>query len=126
CPLLLSPGHARRRTRSRRIQERRSHRQAAQKRSREAATDQGRSYRIRRICFIGPRRALQTGAPFVCTADRLEVAALMNALKTAVLLGLLSAILLVGGQAIAGRQGLYMGLTLAVVMNFASYFFSDK
>ena len=50
----------------------------------------------------------------------------MNALKTAVLLGLLSAILLVGGQAIAGRQGLYMGLTLAVVMNFASYFFSDK
>ncbi len=50
----------------------------------------------------------------------------MNALKTAVLLGLLSAILLVGGSAIAGRQGLYMGLILAVVMNFASYFFSDK
>jgi heat shock protein HtpX len=50
----------------------------------------------------------------------------MNALKTAVLLGLLSAILLVGGSAIAGRRGLYMGLVLAVVMNFASYFFSDK
>ena len=50
----------------------------------------------------------------------------MNALKTAVLLGLLSAILLIGGQAIAGRNGLYMGLAFAVVMNFASYFFSDK
>src|SRR5450756_1075035 len=57
---------------------------------------------------------------------RLEIAVLMNALKTAVLLGLLSVIFLVGGQAIAGRQGLYMGLMLAVVMNFASYFFSDK
>jgi heat shock protein HtpX len=50
----------------------------------------------------------------------------MNALKTAVLLGLLSALLVVGGSAIAGRRGLYMGLILAVVMNFASYFFSDK
>jgi len=50
----------------------------------------------------------------------------MNALKTAVLLGLLSALLIVGGSAIAGRQGLYMGLILAIVMNFASYFFSDK
>ena len=50
----------------------------------------------------------------------------MNALKTALLLGLLSALLLVGGEAIAGRQGLYYGLILAVVMNFASYFFSDK
>jgi heat shock protein HtpX len=50
----------------------------------------------------------------------------MNALKTALLLGLLSAVLLVGGEAIAGRQGLYYGLILAVVMNFASYFFSDK
>jgi len=50
----------------------------------------------------------------------------MNALKTAVLLGLLSALLLVGGQAIAGRTGLYYALGFAVLMNFASYFFSDK
>jgi heat shock protein HtpX len=50
----------------------------------------------------------------------------MNVLKTALLLGLLSAVLLVGGEAIAGRQGLYYGLILAAVMNFASYFFSDK
>jgi heat shock protein HtpX len=50
----------------------------------------------------------------------------MNGLKTALLLGLLTAILLIGGQAIAGRHGLYIGLAFAVVMNFASYFFSDK
>src|SRR2546428_266511 len=33
-----------------------------------------------------------------------------NSLKTALLLGLLSAVLLVGGQAIAGRNGLYVEL----------------
>jgi heat shock protein HtpX len=49
-----------------------------------------------------------------------------NAIKTVLLLGLLSAILLVGGEAIAGRQGLYYGLGLAAIMNFAGYFFSDK
>jgi heat shock protein HtpX len=50
----------------------------------------------------------------------------MNALKTALLLGLLSGLLLVGGDAIAGRQGLYIALGIAAVMNFSSYFFSDK
>lgn len=50
----------------------------------------------------------------------------MNTVKTAMLLGLLSAIFLIGGEAIGGRQGLYMGLGIAVVMNFSSYFFSDK
>ncbi len=50
----------------------------------------------------------------------------MNALKTAVLLGLLSGILLVGGEALAGRQGLYYALGFAALMNFVSYFFSDK
>ncbi|HSB13335.1 MAG TPA: zinc metalloprotease HtpX [Bryobacteraceae bacterium] len=50
----------------------------------------------------------------------------MNGVKTVVLLGLLSGLLLVGGEAVAGRNGLYMGLALAVVMNAASYFFSDK
>lgn len=49
-----------------------------------------------------------------------------NALKTAVLLGLLSGLLLVGGQALGGRNGLYMGLALAVLMNSTSYFLSDK
>jgi heat shock protein HtpX len=50
----------------------------------------------------------------------------MNALKTALLLGLLSGLLLFGGEALGGRQGLYIGLGIAVVMNFGSYFFSDK
>jgi heat shock protein HtpX len=49
-----------------------------------------------------------------------------NALKTAALLGLLSAILIVGGRAIAGSRGIEYGLIIAVVMNFASYYFSDK
>lgn len=50
----------------------------------------------------------------------------MNALKTAMLLALLSAILLIGGQAIAGRQGLYIAFVVTAIMNLASYFFSDK
>jgi len=50
----------------------------------------------------------------------------MNALKTVLLLGLMSAVLLVGGEAIGGRQGLEWGLVLAIGMNFAGYFFSDK
>ncbi len=49
-----------------------------------------------------------------------------NTLKTVALLGLLSAILIVGGQALAGRGGMYLGLVFAVVMNFGSYFFSER
>jgi len=50
----------------------------------------------------------------------------MNGLKTALLLGLLSGVLLFGGQMIAGRSGLEIALVIAVAMNFTSYFFSDK
>lgn len=50
----------------------------------------------------------------------------MNKVKTALLLGLLSGLLLVGGEAIGGTRGLQMGLMMAVAMNFFSYFFSDK
>jgi heat shock protein HtpX len=50
----------------------------------------------------------------------------MNGVKTALLLGLLSGLLLFGGQMIGGRSGLEMALVLAVVMNFAGYFYSDK
>jgi heat shock protein HtpX len=49
-----------------------------------------------------------------------------NTLKTVALLGLLSAILIVGGQALAGRSGMYVGLVFAIIMNFGSYFFSEK
>jgi heat shock protein HtpX len=50
----------------------------------------------------------------------------MNTIKTVLLLGLLSGILVIGGGALGGRNGLYLGLAFAVAMNFASYFFSDK
>src|SRR5215472_15174003 len=50
----------------------------------------------------------------------------MNSFKTVLLLGLLSGLLLFGGEMIAGRTGLEYGLLIAVAMNFFSYFFSDK
>jgi heat shock protein HtpX len=50
----------------------------------------------------------------------------VNSVKTVLLLGLLSAVLVVGGGAIAGREGIYYGLFFAVATNFFSYFFSDK
>src|SRR5579863_7459845 len=49
-----------------------------------------------------------------------------NSVKTVLLLGLLSGLLVLGGGALAGQNGLYIGLAIAVVMNFSSYFFSDK
>ena len=49
-----------------------------------------------------------------------------NGLKTALLLGLLSGVLLVIGQLLGGANGMLLGLIFAVVMNFGSYWFSDK
>jgi len=49
-----------------------------------------------------------------------------NTIKTVLLLGLLSGLLIFGGQALGGRNGIYIGLAIAVIMNFAGYFFSDK
>jgi heat shock protein HtpX len=50
----------------------------------------------------------------------------MNGLKTALLLGLLSGLLLVVGQYFGGSQGLVTAFFFAAVMNFVSYWFSDK
>jgi heat shock protein HtpX len=50
----------------------------------------------------------------------------MNALKTALLLGSLSGLLLLAGSLIGGRQGLMIALLMAIGMNFFSYFFSEK
>src|SRR5215469_15248756 len=50
----------------------------------------------------------------------------MNAVKTVLLLGLLSGLLLFAGEALGGRQGLYYALAFVALMNFAGYFFSDK
>jgi len=49
-----------------------------------------------------------------------------NQIKTVILLGLLTGLMLVVGQLIGGTTGLTIALAIAVVMNFGSYFFSDK
>jgi len=46
--------------------------------------------------------------------------------KTAVLLAFLSGILLLIGQAFGGQQGLVIAFMFAVVMNFGTYWFSDR
>jgi heat shock protein HtpX len=49
-----------------------------------------------------------------------------NSLKTVLLLGLLSGLLLALGELLGGAQGLITAFLFAVVMNFVSYWFSDK
>lgn len=49
-----------------------------------------------------------------------------NTVKTALLLGVMSALLLFIGEALGGAQGMVIGFFFAVVTNFASYWFSDK
>jgi heat shock protein HtpX len=49
-----------------------------------------------------------------------------NGLKTAMLLGLLSGLLLVFGQLLGGSNGMLIAFIFAVVFNFGSYWFSDK
>jgi len=49
-----------------------------------------------------------------------------NGLKTALLLGLLSGILLAIGEYFGGANGLVFAFVIAAVMNFGSYWFSDK
>jgi heat shock protein HtpX len=49
-----------------------------------------------------------------------------NGLKTALLLGLLSGLLLVIGDLLGGSQGIMIALIFAAVMNIGSYWFSDK
>src|SRR5205809_7234415 len=49
-----------------------------------------------------------------------------NVLKTGLLLGVLTALFVLGGRAIAGEQGMIIGFVMAALMNFVSYWFSDK
>ena len=49
-----------------------------------------------------------------------------NGLKTALLLGLMSGVLLVIGEVAGGTNGLLIAFAFAAVMNFVSYWFSDK
>jgi heat shock protein HtpX len=50
----------------------------------------------------------------------------LNRLKTAFLLGAMSGLILLLGHIFGGRAGLTIALTIAVVMNFFVYFYSDK
>src|SRR5687768_5253934 len=49
-----------------------------------------------------------------------------NGVKTVLLLGTLSGLLLVIGELLGGANGLMMAFVFAVVMNIGSYWFSDK
>jgi len=49
-----------------------------------------------------------------------------NTFKTALLLTVLTVLLLFLGRALGGQQGMLIALIFAAVMNFVSYFFSDK
>lgn len=49
-----------------------------------------------------------------------------NIFKTAALLGALTALLVLIGGALGGQQGMLVAFFFALVMNFASYWFSDK
>ena len=49
-----------------------------------------------------------------------------NTFKTTLLLTALTVFLLLAGQYFGGRNGLLVAITVAVAMNFISYFYSDK
>ena len=50
----------------------------------------------------------------------------MKTLKTFFLMGIMTFILMIIGNAVGGRQGMLMALIMAGMMNFISYWFSDK
>ncbi len=50
---------------------------------------------------------------------------MVNAFKTVLLLGLLTALLLWAGEALGGSAGMQIALVLAAVMNLTGWFFSD-
>src|SRR5678816_3013649 len=49
-----------------------------------------------------------------------------NYLKTALLLGLLTGLILLVGGLLGGRSGVVIAFAFAALMNFGSYWFSDK
>jgi heat shock protein HtpX len=50
----------------------------------------------------------------------------VNNMKTVLLLGLMTGLVLFLGEALGGRNGLYMAFGFAILMNFVSYWWSDK
>jgi heat shock protein HtpX len=51
---------------------------------------------------------------------------LSNVFKTALLLTAMTLLLMLAGRAFGGQRGMLMALIFAAIMNFISYFFSDK
>jgi heat shock protein HtpX len=51
---------------------------------------------------------------------------MVNAVKTTLLLGLLTGLFIAIGGMVGGRSGMIMAFVFAMVMNFVSYWFSDK
>ncbi|MBI4141083.1 zinc metalloprotease HtpX [Candidatus Woesearchaeota archaeon] len=51
---------------------------------------------------------------------------MINQIKTAMLLGALTGLMLLAGNLLGGRGGLTIALVFAGLMNFGAYFFSDK
>ncbi|MBI2109944.1 zinc metalloprotease HtpX [Candidatus Woesearchaeota archaeon] len=51
---------------------------------------------------------------------------MINQIKTVLLLGGLSGLLLLIGSLIGGQQGLFIALAFSLLMNFGAYWFSDK
>ena len=49
-----------------------------------------------------------------------------NVFKTTLLLTVLTLLLMLAGRAFGGQNGMLMALVFAAIMNFVSYFFSDK
>ena len=49
-----------------------------------------------------------------------------NIFKTALLLTVMTLLLMLAGRALGGQNGMLMALAFAAVLNFVSYFFSDK
>jgi heat shock protein HtpX len=56
----------------------------------------------------------------------MEVTFMINTVKTALLLGILTVLFIVIGNAVGGKSGALIAFVLAIAMNFFSYFFSDK
>jgi len=50
----------------------------------------------------------------------------MNTFKTFILMAVLTALFLIGGQALGGQQGMMIALVIAVAVNFFAYWNSDK
>src|SRR5262249_52808846 len=49
-----------------------------------------------------------------------------NLIKTGVLLAALTSLVVLIGGAVGGQQGMLIAFVLAIVMNFGSYWFSDR